>query len=68
MVVRGRDTLEHLQALQSCSTTGRLVGNHAADGPVEDLGGSAVVEGAIDFGVDEVAFVEEVVVPQLGEW
>ena len=41
------------------------MGDHATDGPVEDLGRSAVVEGARLFGVHNVALVEEVVVPQL---
>ena len=41
------------------------MGDHTANGPVENLGGCAVVEGAGFFGVDNVAFVEEVVVPQL---
>lgn len=45
LVVRGRDTLEHLEALQGGSTTGGLVGNHAADGLVEDARGGAEVEG-----------------------
>ncbi len=41
------------------------MGDHTADGPVEDLGRCAVVEGTGLFGVDDVAFVKEVVVTQL---
>ena len=64
-VVRRRNTLKELKALKSCRTAGSLVGNHAADGPVEDLGRCAMVERAGLFRVDDVAFVKEVVVPQL---
>lgn len=45
VVVGGRDTLEDLEALQGSGTAGSLVGNHAADGLVEDAGRSAEVEG-----------------------
>jgi hypothetical protein len=45
LVVRGRDTLENLEALESSSTTGGLVGHHSADGLVEDAGRSTEVEG-----------------------
>ena len=38
---------------------------HATDGPVENLRRSAVVERARLFGVDDVAFVEEIVVTEL---
>ena len=41
------------------------MGNHSTNGPVEDLGRSAVVEGTRLFGVDDVALVQEVVVAQL---
>jgi hypothetical protein len=64
-VVGRRDTLEDLETLKSSSATGSLVGSHAADGTVEDLGRSAVMEGAGLFRVDDMAFVEEVVVAQL---
>ena len=64
-VVGRRHALKELEAFKSSRTAGSLVGDHAANGPVEDLGGCTVVEGAVDFGVDEVAFVQEVVVPQL---
>lgn len=39
--------------------------DHAANGPVENLGRGAVVEGAGFLGVYNVAFVEKVMVPQL---
>ena len=65
LVVGWRNTLKELEAFKSCRTAGSLVGNHTADRPVEDLGGRAVVEWAGLFGVDDVAFVEEVVVSQL---
>jgi hypothetical protein len=45
LVVGGRDTLENLKALESGGTASRLVGDHAADGLVEDPGRSAEVEG-----------------------
>ena len=64
-VVGRRDTLKQLEALKSCRPAGSLVGDHAADGPVENLGGGAMVEGTGLFGIDDVTFVEEVVVPQL---
>lgn len=52
LVVGGRNTLEDLEALQSGSTTGSLVGHHTADGLVEDAGGSAEVEGTTAGGVE----------------
>lgn len=45
LVVRGRNTLKHLESLHRGGTTGGLVGNHATHGSVEDAGGSAEVEG-----------------------
>ena len=65
LIVRRGNTLKELETLQSSSTASSLVGDHTANGPVENLGGCAVVEGAGFFGVDNVAFVEEVVVAQL---
>ena len=64
IVGRG-DALKELEALKSSRAAGSLVGNHSTNGPVEDLGGSAVVEGTRLFGVDDVALVQEVVVAQL---
>jgi hypothetical protein len=48
LVVRGRDTLENLEALKSSSTTGGLVGHHSTDGLVEDAGRSTEVEGTCE--------------------
>jgi hypothetical protein len=45
LVVRGRDTLEDLEALQGGGTAGSLVGDHAPDGLVEDSRGGTEVEG-----------------------
>lgn len=45
LVVGGGDTLEGLEALHGGLATGSLVGNHAADGSPEHLGGGAEVEG-----------------------
>jgi len=45
LVVRGRDTLEDLESLESGGTASGLVGNHATDGLVEDPGRGAEVEG-----------------------
>ena len=64
-VVGRRNALKQLEALKSCRAASSLVGDHTADGPVENLGRCAVVEGAGLFRVDDVAFVKEVVVPQL---
>lgn len=44
LVVRGRDTLEDLEALKGSGTAGGLVGDHATDGLVEDARGGAEVE------------------------
>lgn len=48
LVVGRGDTLEDLEALQGGGTTGGLVGDHAADGLVEDTRGSAEVEGTCE--------------------
>jgi hypothetical protein len=44
-VVGRGDALEDLEALKGGGTAGGLVGNHAADGLVEDPRGGAEVEG-----------------------
>ena len=41
------------------------MGQHATDGLEQDPGRCAVMEGPRLFGVDDVALVQEVVVPQL---
>lgn len=48
LIVRGRDTLENLEALKGGGTAGGLVGDHAADGLVEDARGGAEVEGTCE--------------------
>ncbi len=64
-VVGRGNALEELEALKSCRTASRLVRNHTANGPVENLGGSTVMERTRLFGIDDMALVEEVVVAQL---
>ncbi len=48
LVIRRGATLEHLEALEGLSAAGRLVGEHSAHGAPEQLGGGAVVVGAVD--------------------
>jgi hypothetical protein len=43
-VVRLRDSIKSLEALQSLHTTSSLVRNHATDSAIEDLARSALVE------------------------
>lgn len=62
LVVRGRNTLENLESLHSSGTTGGLVGNHAADGLVEDAGGSTEVEGTTTSRVETSHLAKEGVV------
>lgn len=45
LVVGGRDTLEDLESLESGGASGSLVGDHAADGLVEDSRRGTEVEG-----------------------
>ena len=61
LVVRGRNSLEHLQVSQGSGTTGSLVGDHSTDGSPEDLGGSTEVEGTTS-GVDVASLAQEVLV------
>ena len=42
------------------------MGNHAANSPVENLGWSTVVDRTGPFGVDDMTFMEKVVVAKLG--
>ena len=64
-VVRGRDTLKELDALEGSSTTGSLVGHHSTDGSVEDPAWCTEVEGTALLWVYEMALVQEVVVAEL---
>jgi hypothetical protein len=45
VVVRRRNTIKGLEALESSGTAGRLVRDHTADGSPEHLGGSTVMPG-----------------------
>lgn len=44
-LVTGRHSLESTDPLQGATTPPGLVGQHASDAALEDLGGSAVMEG-----------------------
>jgi hypothetical protein len=45
LIIRWRHAFEHLEAFHGRLATGCLVGNHAADGLVEDARGSTEMEG-----------------------
>lgn len=45
LVIGGRNALENLQSLQRSSTARGLVGDHSADGLVEDAGGGTEMPG-----------------------
>ena len=64
-VVRRGHALEELQALNGCRPPSGFVGKHTADGLEENLRGSTEMERTRFLGVNNVAFVKEVVVPQL---
>ena len=64
VILRG-DTLKEFQAFESSSAASGLVGHHAPDSTEKDLGRSTVMKGARFFGVDDVAFVKEVVIAEL---
>lgn len=64
-VIRRGHAFEKLQAFKGGRTAGALVGNHASDGTEQNFGRCAVVEWARFFGVDNMAFVKEVVVAKL---
>lgn len=64
-VVRGRNTFKELETLYRGGTTGGLVGQHATHRFEEDARRRTVMERPRLFGVNNVSFVEEVVVPQL---
>lgn len=57
-VVRGRDTLEDLQAVHGSLAASSLVGNHSADGLVEDARRGTEVEGTV--GLVEAGSLAEV--------
>ena len=62
VVVGLGNTLEGLKTLHGGGATGGLVGNHAADGASEHLGGSAEVEGTCKRGSDMLFDWEDSVV------
>jgi len=64
-IIGRRDTFKEFEAFKGCCTSSSLVGSHAANGSVEDLGWCAVVEGPGLFGVDDMPFMKEIMVPQL---
>jgi len=64
-IIRRGDTFEKFQAFKGGRTAGGLVGHHASDGTEQNFGGSAMVEWARFFGVDNMAFVKEVVIAKL---
>jgi len=64
-VIKRGDTLKEFQTLEGSSAASGLVRHHAPDGTEEDFGRSAVMERAGFFGVDNVAFVKEVVIAEL---
>jgi len=64
-VVRWGNTLKEFKAFNCGSATGGLVGQHPADGLEENARWRAVMEGSRLLGVDNVALVQEVMVPQL---
>lgn len=61
-VVRRRYSLKEFEAFDGSGTTSGLVWEHTTDGFEEDAGRSAVMEWTGFFGIDDMAFVEEVVV------
>jgi len=64
LIVRSRDSLVGAITLHRVLTAGQLVGQHAADGAIEDSGGCPVVERA-SFGVDQTPFAEIIHVLEL---
>lgn len=66
-VVRRRDTFKQFQPLKCCRPPSSLMGNHSPNGLEKDFGRSAVMEGTGFAGVDDVPFVEEIVISQLAK-
>jgi len=64
LVVRSRNSLVGAVTFHRVLSTGQLVGQHAADGLVEDSGRSPVMEGS-SFGVDQTPFAEVIHVFEL---
>ena len=66
LIIKRGDTFKELQTFEGSSAASGLMRYHASDGTEENLGRSAVMERAGFFGVDDVAFVKEVVIAELG--
>jgi hypothetical protein len=66
-VIWWRNTLEQFEALKSSHTTGCLVWNHATNCSVEDFGWGAVMEGTGFLRINNMSFMEEIVVAELSE-
>lgn len=64
-IIKRGDTLKEFQTIEGSSAASGLVRDHAPDGTEEDFGRSAVVERAGFFGVNDVAFVKEIVIAEL---
>lgn len=64
-VIGWGNTLKQFQALKRGSTAGSLVGNHATNSTEEDFRRSAVVKGTRFLRVNDVSFVQEVMIAQL---
>jgi len=67
LIVWWRHPFEKFEAFEGCGTPGCLVWDHTPDGPVKNLGRCAVMEGTRLFGINNMAFVKEVVVTKLSE-
>ena len=65
LVVWWWDTFEELESFKSGSPPGALMRGHAPDRSVENFGRGTVMEGARLFRVDDVAFVEKIMVTKL---
>jgi hypothetical protein len=59
------DTLEKLEAFKSSNASGALVRRHAADRPVKNLGGSAMMKRTGLFWIDNMPLMKKVVVAEL---
>ena len=67
LIVWWRHPFEKFEAFEGSGTPGCLVWNHTPDGPVKNLGRCAVMEGTRLFGINNMAFVKEIVVTKLSE-
>ena len=65
LIIWWRNSLEKLEAFESCSTPSCLMRDHASDRPVKNLGWCAMMKGSWFFGVDNMTFVKEIMVTKL---